>query len=107
MARDGANDKPPSPRISVAVVAYESGPTLTDCLAALQAQTAGDFEIILIDNASTDGAAQAAARAHPEATFVANDANLGFAAAMNQAARLARGRWLGPLKSRALPGPQR
>lgn len=93
MARDGANDKPSSPRASVAVVAYESGPLLADCLAALQAQTVGDFEIILIDNASTDGAAAAAARAHPEVSFVANADNLGFAAAMNQAARLARGRW--------------
>jgi GT2 family glycosyltransferase len=105
MARDGANDKPPSPRVSVAVVAYESGPTLTDCLAALKAQTVGDFEVILIDNASADGAAQAAARAHPEATFVANAANLGFAKAMNQAARLARGRWLALLNPDAFPDP--
>jgi GT2 family glycosyltransferase len=101
MARDGAKDKPP--RVSVAVVAYESGPTLTDCLAALKAQTVQDFEIILIDNASRDGAAQAAARAHPEATFVANAENLGFAAAMNQAARLARGRWFALLNPDAFP----
>jgi GT2 family glycosyltransferase len=105
MARDGANDKSPNPRISVAVVAYESGPTLSDCLAALKAQTVQDFEIILIDNASRDGAAQAAARAHPEATFVANAENLGFAAAMNQAARLARGRWFALLNPDAFPDP--
>ena len=85
MARDGANDKPPSPRVSVAVVAYESGPTLGDCLAALKAQTVRDFELILIDNASSDGAAERAARAYPEVAFVANAENLGFAAAMNQA----------------------
>jgi GT2 family glycosyltransferase len=103
MARDGVNDKPPSPRVSVAVVAYESGPTLSECLAALSAQTVRDLEVILIDNASRDGAAQAAARAHPEATFIANRENLGFAAAVNQAARLARGQWLALLNPDAFP----
>lgn len=103
MARDGVNDKPPSPRVSVAVVAYESGPTLGECLAALAAQSVRDLEVILVDNASQDGAAQAAARAHPEATFVANPENLGFAAAVNQAARMARGRWLALLNPDAFP----
>jgi GT2 family glycosyltransferase len=109
MARDSANDKPGSsqvgaaPKVSVAIVAYESGPTLTDCLAALKSQTAGDFEVILIDNASKDGAAAAAGRAHPDAIFVQNTDNLGFAAAMNQAARLARGRWFALLNPDAFP----
>jgi GT2 family glycosyltransferase len=94
MARDGAKDKPPSPLVSVAVVAYQSGPLLADCLAALKAQTVKDLELILVDNASSDGAAQAAALAYPEARFITNDWNLGFAAAVNQAARAARGRWL-------------
>ena len=94
MARDGANDKPPSPRVSVAVVAYESGPLLADCLAALRGQTVRDIEVILVDNASSDGAAKAAAREQPDLVFIANDGNLGFAAAVNQAARRARGKWL-------------
>src|SRR4051794_29078997 len=94
MARDGANDKPPSPRVSVAVVAYESGPLLDDCLAALRGQTVRDIEVILVDNASSDGAARTAAREQPDLLFIANDSNLGFAAAVNQAARRARGKWL-------------
>jgi GT2 family glycosyltransferase len=105
MARDGLNDKPPFPRVSVVVVAYESGPTLADCLAALAGQTVADVEVILIDNASSDRAAEAAARAHPEIAFVANAENLGFAAAVNQAARLARGRWLALLNPDAFPEP--
>jgi GT2 family glycosyltransferase len=104
MARDGANDKP-SPQASVVVVAYESGPTLADCLAAVARQTAADHELILIDNASRDGAAAAAARAHPQASFVANPQNLGFAAAVNQGARLARGRWLALLNPDAFAEP--
>lgn len=105
MARDGVNDKPPSPRVSVAVVAYESGPLLRDCLAALAAQSIGDVEVILVDNASSDGAAQAAARRAPEVVFIPNAENLGFAAAVNQAARRARGRWLALLNPDAFPAP--
>jgi GT2 family glycosyltransferase len=94
MARDGANDKPPSPQVSVVVVAYQSGALLGECLGGLHRQTIGELEIILVDNASSDGAAQAAAREAPGLVFIANDENLGFAAAVNQGARRARGRWL-------------
>lgn len=105
MARDGANDKPPSPQVSVAVVAYESGALLRDCLASLREQTIGDVEVILVDNASSDGAAQAAAAAQPDLVFIANAKNLGFAAAVNQAARRARGRWLALLNPDAFAAP--
>jgi GT2 family glycosyltransferase len=105
MARDGANDKPAKPSASVVVVAYESGPMLRDCLAAVRAQTVRDFELILIDNASRDGAAQAAAREAGDLLFVANAENAGFAAAVNQGARLARGRWLVLLNPDAFAEP--
>lgn len=104
MARDGANDKP-SPRVSVVVVAYESGPMLADCLAAVAAQTVRDLEVILVDNASRDGAAADAARADPTVVFIPNAENLGFAAAVNQAARRARGRWLALLNPDAFAEP--
>jgi GT2 family glycosyltransferase len=104
MARVGANDKP-SPCVSVVVVAYESGPMLGDCLAALAAQTVRDVEVILVDNASRDGAAQSAAKAHPDVVFIANPENRGFAAAVNQGARQARGRWLALLNPDAFAEP--
>ena len=52
MARGAANGKPPklappaSPTVSVVIVVYEAGPTLSECLAALKAQTFRDFEIV-------------------------------------------------------------
>lgn len=91
MAQDDGEDKP---TVTVVVVAYESGPTLSQCLAALDAQTLAGFEIVLVDNASSDGAAQAAARADPTIRLIPNSSNLGFAAAVNQGAQAARGRWL-------------
>ena len=94
MARGGAKDKSSSPRVSVVVVVYESGPTLAECLAALRAQSFTHYELILVDNASSDRSAQAAAKAAPDVVLIENATNLGFAAAVNQAARVARGRWL-------------
>jgi GT2 family glycosyltransferase len=88
----GKSDAPPT--LSVIIVSYESGPTLARCLERLAAQTFTDFEILLVDNASTDGAPQAAAAADPAIRFLRPGANLGFAAGNNLAAREARGRWL-------------
>lgn len=105
MARDGANDKPASPRVSVVVVAYQSGPLLADCLASLRGQTMADHEVIVVDNASTDGAVEAALREHPDATLIANNDNRGFAAAVNQGAQAARGRWLALLNPDAFAAP--
>ena len=89
---NGKGDTPPT--LSIVIVSYQSGPTLERCLAALRAQTFQDFEILLVDNASTDGAPQAAVAADPTLRFLEPHANLGFAAGNNLAAREARGRWL-------------
>jgi GT2 family glycosyltransferase len=89
----------------VIIVSYESGPTLARCLDALRAQTMTDFEILLVDNASTDGAPQAAAAADPAIRFLQPGANLGFAAGNNLAAAQARGRWLVLLNPDAYPRP--
>src|SRR4051794_39299089 len=106
MARGGANGKPPAqPRASVVIVVYEAGPTLAQCLAALKAQTWRDYELILVDNALSDRTAQAAAKADPSIRLIENAANLGFAAAVNQGARVAAGRWLALLNPDAFAEP--
>ena len=94
MARPTGNGKSKAPLISVVIVAYQSGPTLERCLAGLSAQTFTDFETLIVDNASTDGAPQAAAAADPGLRLLEPAANLGFAAGNNLAAKQARGRWL-------------
>jgi GT2 family glycosyltransferase len=52
------------------------------------------LEVVVIDNASTDGAAQMVRDEFPWVRLVCNRVNRGFAAANNQAAARARGRWL-------------
>lgn len=98
-------DDKPVPTISVIIVAYQSGPTLERCLAGLKAQTFTDFEVLLVDNASTDGAPRAAAAADPSLILIEPGANLGFAAGNNLAIRQARGRWLALLNPDAYPEP--
>lgn len=105
MARQPGKDKSPSPEVSVIIVTYESGATLPACLAALRAQTVSGYELILVDNASLDAAAQTALAADPTAVLIANAENRGFAAAVNQAARAARGRWLALLNPDAYAEP--
>jgi len=85
--------KPPAPKITVCVIAYNSGPTLRTCLQHLAAQTFADFEALVIDNASPDPGDRAIAAEFPFVRLVENTENLGFAGAGNQGARLARGDW--------------
>ena len=107
MARDAAKNKPAKrhPSVSVLIVAYESGDHLHHCLAALGAQTFTDFEILMVDNASTDGAPQAAARAFPQVRLIEAGLNLGFAAGNNLAAAQASGDWLALINPDAFPAP--
>lgn len=56
-----------------------------------------DVETWVADNASTDGTVEAVAHAFPQVHLIANTANLGFAAANNQAASQTDSRYLLPL----------
>ena len=109
MARGAAIGKPlkirAAPAVSLIVVVYESGPTLERCLACVTGQTFTDYEIVLVDNASSDRVAQAAAAADPAIRLIENADNRGFAAAVNQGARAARGRWLALLNPDAFAAP--
>lgn len=91
-----ASENLPTPMLwaSVIVVNYNGGQRLLDCLASLLPSCGSDTEIILVDNASTDGSGLAAAQAFPGIRFIANSHNQGFGAANNQAAGIARGRYL-------------
>ncbi len=83
-----------SPSVTVAVVAYQSGAFLQRCLDALAAQSFKDFEALIIDNGSTDGSVEALRLPDKRFRIEAMNANLGFAAANNVAARLSTAPWL-------------
>ncbi len=105
MTKDRSDGKPAAPAVSIVVLAYESGSLLGDCLAALSAQTFTDVEILLADNASTDGAPRAAAAADPQLRLIEHGENLGFAAGINRAAAQARGGWIALINPDAFADP--
>ena len=79
--------------VSVVIVAADSGASLRDCAARALAGSA-TTQVILVDNASTDGVPQSIERDSandPRVRVVYNDANLGFGAAVNRGAQFARG----------------
>lgn len=94
-----------APTFSVLVVAYNSGAHLPRCLAALEAQTCRDFELLVLDNGSTDGAAIDLSVMSVPARLELSTENLGFAAGNNLLARQAEGSWLALLNPDAFPEP--
>lgn len=99
---DALQDAPARPRlpvdrpdVSVCIVNWNCAPLLRKCLASLYARPQGvRFEVVVVDNASADGAADMVAAEFPQAVLLRNPANLGFSRGNNQAAALARGRYL-------------
>jgi len=81
--------------ISVIVVNRNTRDILRKCLASVLAETAGiSFEVIVVDNGSTDGSAEMVRHEFPQVTLIGNQDNRGFAAANNQGMRVARGRYV-------------
>ena len=87
------------------VVAYQSGRHLEACIAALLAQTLSPTEIIIFDNASTDGAPGAVALAYPQVRLLESGTNLGFAAGNNRGAATAKAPWLALINPDAVAEP--
>jgi N-acetylglucosaminyl-diphospho-decaprenol L-rhamnosyltransferase len=83
------------PELSVCIVNWNCQLTLRNCLRSLAAQGVGlRYEVIVVDNASTDGAADMVARQFPSVRLIRNAGNHGFARGNNQAARVASGSYL-------------
>jgi N-acetylglucosaminyl-diphospho-decaprenol L-rhamnosyltransferase len=87
------NDRPID--LTVCIANWNCRDMLRSCLQSLHDRPQGvRLETIVVDNASSDGAADMVAREFPEVVLLRNKANLGFARANNQAASRARGRYL-------------
>lgn len=67
---------------------------LDHCLGALRRQTFKDFEIILVDNGSTDGSQEYVRTNFPEVTLLALNKNRGFTGACNAGYAVARGEYV-------------
>ncbi len=73
---------PPTPRVSVILVTYNSIPDLEQCLPALRGQTV-PAEVVVVDNDSPDGTADWVATHHRDVRLVRSGSNLGYAGGNN------------------------
>jgi len=75
--------------VRVGIVSWNTADLLDRCLHTLSAALGDlDAEVVVVDNASADSSADVAgayAATHPRVTVVTNEANVGYARAMNQA----------------------
>lgn len=81
--------------VSVCIVNWNCREHLQGCLQSLrEAALEASLEVLVVDNGSTDGAADMVSELFPEVTLIRNTENVGFSRANNQAAQRARGRYL-------------
>lgn len=82
------------PLVSIIIANWNGQAHLARCLPSLLAQTYPALEIIVVDNGSTDESVAWLRTHYPQVQCVVNAANLGFAMANNQGARVAHGDYL-------------
>jgi GT2 family glycosyltransferase len=81
---------PQNPRVSVVVASYEGGRTLKACLDSLERLNYPDYEVILVDDGSTDDTLEIA-KNHPRVRVFRHEKNLGLSVARNTGLAAATG----------------
>ncbi|MCU0498899.1 MAG: glycosyltransferase, partial [Anaerolineae bacterium] len=83
------------PKVSVIMPLYNAEKHLQAALASVIAQTFTDYELIVIDDCSTDGtSAILATFDDPRIVRLRNDQNLGIVGALNRGLAIARGQYI-------------
>lgn len=96
--------------VTIGIPFYNAEQTLTAAIRSIFAQTLTEWELILVDDGSTDASsliAQAIADADPRVTVVSDGVNQQRASRLNQIARLANGRYLARMDADDLMHPDR
>lgn len=84
------------PDLSIIIVNYNTRDLLKDCLLSIKkaVKPAKGLEVIVVDNASSDGSQEMVKQDFPNIILVKNKKNKGFSAANNQGAKKASGKYL-------------
>jgi len=95
MARESTADSGSSePELSIIIVSYNTREMTLACIESVKSETQTPFEVIVIDNASSDGSAEAIAQSHPDITLIPEKINHGFGPAHTVALKHARAPWI-------------
>jgi N-acetylglucosaminyl-diphospho-decaprenol L-rhamnosyltransferase len=92
-------------KISIIIVSYNRPDLLEACLDAVSTGTSSAHEIIVVDNASTEGSARVVCRRFASVRLIENSYNSGYAVAINQGDRVASGDYLMLLNPDTVPLP--
>ncbi len=85
----------PDPLFSILITAYNRAEHIARCVNSALAQTGADFEIVVVDDASTDDTpAVLAGLAQPRLRVIRHELNRGISAARASTVEQARGEWL-------------
>lgn len=80
--------------LSIIIVSYNTRDLISTCLDSIVNINDYDKEVIIVDNASSDGSAEVIRNDYPSVHLIVNGTNRGFAAANNQALELSKGRYI-------------
>ena len=77
-------------RVTIVIPNYNGKHFMKPCLESLDRQTCKDFEIIVVDNASSDGSIEYMKETYPDIHCIGLDKNYGFSRAVNEGIRASR-----------------
>lgn len=81
--------------LSIVIVNWNTGDLLLECIRSVKETVKNqDYEIFVVDNASTDSSLESVERQHTDLILLKNQKNLGFAKGNNQALPLCHGRFV-------------
>jgi len=80
--------------ISVVILNFNGKGYLDNCLSSMRSQTLKSYEVIVVDNGSTDGSVEYLETHYPWVQVIKNRTNLGFAGGINSGIRQAKGEYI-------------
>ena len=83
-----------NPKVSIIIPHWNGVDILTDCLESLILTEYNNYEIIVVDNASTDGSPDLVTLNFPQVKLVENSKNYGYAGGCNRGAKISKGEYL-------------
>lgn len=81
-------------KLSIVIVNYNGKEFFDGCLRSIAEYVPFEHEVIVVDNASSDGSVEYLRSAYPEVRLIESGCNLGFAGGNNLGARSAKGKYL-------------
>jgi len=94
-----------TPIVSIIIPHWNGIDVLSECIDSLKGSTFDSFEIIVSDNASSDGSQAWIVENHPDVILLENDNNYGYAGGCNRGVNVAKGEFILFLNNDTIQNP--